>query len=66
MLITVNAQRSPYAGARPASGYKDTYLPQTSSTTNGGTEIGNRDGDLGSSPSLGSTTGYLILLISYI
>lgn len=52
MLIycNVQAQRSPYAGARPVSGYKDTYLPQstsTSTTGNGNTEIGNRDGESG-------------------
>lgn len=59
MLIycNVQAQRSPYAGARPASGYKDTYLPQGTSTTTIGTgnnEIGNRVGDSG--PSLGTTS----------
>lgn len=59
MLIycNVQAQRSPYAGARPASGYKDTYLPQsTSASTIGGgnTVIGNRDGESG--PSVGTTS----------
>lgn len=52
MLIycNVQAQRSPYAGSRPVSGYKDTYLPQSTSTStasNGNTEIGNRDGESG-------------------
>lgn len=53
----VHAQRSPYAGARPASGYKDTYLPQSTSATsnNGGnTIIGNRDGE--ADTTLGGTT----------
>lgn len=62
MLIhcNVHAQRSPYAGARPASGYKDTYLPQGTSTTTtvgGGvvnSVIGNRDGENG--PTQGSTS----------
>lgn len=54
MLIycNVQAQRSPYAGSRPVSGYKDTYLPQSTSTSalgNGNTEIGNRDGESGPS-----------------
>lgn len=28
VLLMVSGQRSPYAGSRPASGYKDTYLTQ--------------------------------------
>lgn len=60
MLIycNVQAQRSPYAGSRPASGYKDTYLPPGTGAVSGSggsgggavgnTEIGNRDGESGS------------------
>lgn len=44
MLITANAQRSPYAGSRPASGYKDQYLTQSPQTDSNGADIGNRDG----------------------
>lgn len=60
MLIhcNVHAQRSPYAGARPVSGYKDTYLPQgtSSTTTNGGnTIIGQRDGEAGATLGTAST-----------
>lgn len=59
MLIycNVQAQRSPYAGSRPASGYKDTYLPQSTSSgtiSGGNTEIGNRDGESG--PFVGGTS----------
>lgn len=59
MLVYCNvyAQRSPYAGARPSGGYKDTYLPQSTSATNAGggnTIVGNRDGEAG--PNSGSTS----------
>lgn len=30
ILLIVNGQRSPYAGSRPASGYKDTYITPVS------------------------------------
>lgn len=65
MLIycDVQAQRSPYAGSRPASGYKDTYIPQSTSATapigGGNTEIGNRDGESGSLPGTGPSTDRL-------
>lgn len=60
MLIycNVQAQRSPYAGSRPVSGYKDTYLPQstgTSTVSSVNTEIGNRDGESGPFPAPPST-----------
>lgn len=62
ILVAVNGQRSPYAGARPNSGYKDTYLPQSTSTSST-SDIGNRDGELGqtqgSTSSIGTTTDRL-------
>lgn len=41
MLIVVNAQRGSYAGGRPGSGYKDRFVPQSSTTA----DINNRWGD---------------------
>lgn len=50
MLITVNAQRSPYAGGRPGSGYKDRFV-QTSTT---GNDLGNRLGETNNTGTTGT------------
>lgn len=62
ILVTVNCQRSPYAGSRPGSGYKDTYLSQSSPSSTTGqnvADVGNRVGESSTSATIGGTTNPL-------
>lgn len=62
ILVTVNCQRSPYAGSRPGSGYKDTYLGQSSSvspTSQNAGIVGDRVGESSTSATIGGTTNRL-------
>lgn len=62
ILVTVNCQRSPYAGSRPGSGYKDTYLSQSSPSSTTGQNVGdvvNRVGESSTSATTGGTTNPL-------
>lgn len=40
MLVAANAQRSPYAGSRPGSGYKDRFVPNNNAQTTDGLDNG--------------------------
>lgn len=61
ILVTVSCQRSPYAGSRPSSGYKDTYLGQSSSSTTSQNvgNVGDRLGESSTSATVGGTTNRL-------
>lgn len=65
LLISVQAQRSPYAGSRPGSGYKDRFSTTSvsSSSSTGGTinpnDIGDRVGEGSTTASLGTSTASL-------
>lgn len=54
ILVAANAQRSPYAGSRPGSGYKDRFVPNNGQTTDG--LIGDRIDLTGSTGSVIPTT----------
>lgn len=62
LLISVQAQRSPYAGSRPGSGYKDRFSStsvSSSSSTGGITnsnDIGDRVGEGSTTASLGTSS----------
>lgn len=49
MLVAANAQRSPYAGSRPGSGYKDRFVPSSGQTTDtlAGNDVVDRIGSTG-------------------
>lgn len=57
MLVAVNAQRSPYAGSRPQSGYKDRFVPQSGDSSSTLNSIGDRLGEGQTTPTNAGTTG---------